>query len=549
MAHTSRDEAYAALTTTPGSEFELVHEPVLGTTVQTFANLPPNLQTLFEQSVEHGERPYLIAGDRSYSFVEHHRITRNLSRLLIDEYGIAKGDRVAIFSFNRPEWIIAFWAITTIGAVAVAGNSMGVARELQHQIDLTDTKLVLSDTELSERLRECDLSGRLHANLIDLVDRAENAPGTAPAVELHADLDHPAVIIFTSGTTGRPKGATHSHRNVITAVWFHRLNDAIAATMGTPPQPRRFLLASPMFHIASLHNLAVVRLVTGDTAVMLLGRFDPSRALELIRAHRITNWGAVPTMISRILREDLTKHDLSSLKVLTINSAPSSPSLQEEARTRLPHVAKAFGSSYGLTESSTAVSIATPEMFARNPESVGKPIVTMDVEIRDADGNPAPEEQEGEIYIRGPLVMLGYWGEDRNEDIDADGWFATGDLGYFSKGELHIRSRRTDLILRGAQNIYPAEVENIITDFPGVLEAHVAGVPDDDYGEAVAAFVVVKDPESFDRVGLVDFLDRELARYKRPSFFHVTSEELPKNATGKVMQQRLDFSVLTRAFP
>lgn len=539
----SREAAFAALTTTPGSEFEVAPQDVLGTTVHGFINLPNNLGALLHHSRSHGDKDYLICGERTYSFEQHFQSVTTLASLLATEYGIRKGDRVAIFSFNRPEWIIAFWAITSLGGIVVAGNSMGVARELQHQVDLTDPVLILSDDALAERLASCDLDGRAHVNLITLVGRADASPVLDAASPAEVDLDDPAVIIFTSGTTGSPKGATHTHRNLITAVWFHRLNDAVSTATGAPPPHRRYLLVSPLFHIASLHNLAVVRLVTGDTAVIHEGRFSAQGILQLIEHHRITNWGAVPTMINRVLHEDLSKYDLSSLQVLTINSAPSSPNLQEEVRRRLPHVARAFGTSYGLTESSSAATIGTPEMLARHPESVGKPVVTMELRIREPSGRDAADGVEGEIHIRGPLVMLGYWGSPGRDGIDEDGWFATGDLGYISGGELHMRSRRSDLILRGAENIYPAEVENVLSSFPGVIEAAVVGLPDEDFGQVVAAFVVVKDLATFDQAGLRHHVEEKLARYKRPEYLHFLEGELPKNPTGKVIRSGLDYSV------
>lgn len=539
----SRESAYRGLTTTPGSEFEVNTQMVLGAEVQGFVNLPSNLGQLLHASAQQGERLYLIAGERTYTFAEHADTVKKLASLLSREHGVGKGDRVAIFSFNRPEWIIAFWAITLLGGIVVAGNSMGVARELQHQINLTDPMLILSDEPLAERLASCDLGGCSHVDIVELVGRAETSSHLPEPPPTPVGLDDPAVIIFTSGTTGSPKGSTHTHRNLITAVWFHRLNDAIASTTGTPPGPRRYLLVSPLFHISSLHNLAVVRLVTGDTAVIHLGRFSAPAILRLIEEHRITNWGAVPTMINRVLQEDLEQFDISSLRTLTVNSAPSSPNMQEEVRLRLPNVARAFGTSYGLTESSSAATIGTPEMLARHPESVGKPIVTMELEIRHPSGRPAADGVEGEIFIRGPLVMHGYWGHPGREGIDEHGWFATGDLGYMSGGELHMRSRRSDLILRGAENIYPAEVENVISSFPGVVEAAVIGLPDDDLGQRVAAYVVVSRLMDFDREGFDSHLDENLARYKRPEFLHFREGELPKNPTGKVIRNQLDDSV------
>lgn len=355
--------------------------------------------------------------------------------------------------------------------------------------------------------------------------------------------DDPAVVIFTSGTTGRAKGATHSHRNMVAAADYFAVNDAVAGHMGLPrSEQRRILLITPLFHIMSLHNLVVPRLSFGDAAVLYTGRFDVERVLRLIEKERITQWGMAPTMASRLLQHgDLSRYDLSSLTAISLGSAPSSPALKSALRARLPVAAKSLGTTYGLTESSSAATIATAADLELHPDSVGRPVVTMQVEIRNSAGGHVHAGVEGEICLRGPLVMLGYWNDPVATDaaIDSGGWLHTGDLGAVIDGHLRMRSRRSDLIIRGGENVYPAEVEGVIAEHPAVLECAVMGVDHEDLGQEVVAVIVTRGDGAVTTPELTAFTEERIARYKVPSRWILTREELPRNATGKLMRRQL----------
>ena len=262
------------------------------------------------------------------------------------------------------------------------------------------------------------------------------------------DEDEPAVVMFTSGTSGQPKGAVHSHRNLLAVIEYHRYTDAVqremATLMGLPArtEPRRFLMSLPLFHIASLHNLALPRLATGDTIVIDDGRFDVDRVLGLVERERITNWAIVPTMAHRLATHpSAAKYDLSSLAALSINSAPSSPELKDRVRAVVPTVQAAIADSYGLTESSTAATVATPLDLAAYPD-LGRP---GDPVRRDRDPRPRTRTGEGEIRLRSQFTMLGYWDDPAATAaaIDADGWLHTGDLGRLRDGRLFMASRRS----------------------------------------------------------------------------------------------------------
>lgn len=529
----TRDEALAAITA-PGQQFEIHTENVRGHPLPVFANRQRSLGELLRASARFGGREYLVTEHSRLSFARHYAVTAAFAEGLRTDYGIRKGDRVAICAANSPEWIIAFWAATSLGAIAVGMNSMWAAPEIQHAIELTRPSVIIAD-EPRRKLLSTDVP--VISTQEDLPALATRHPGVeAPEVEV--DEDDPAVILFTSGTSGRAKGATHSHRNVIAASWYILLGDALATAMGYPPPPdRRFLLMSPLFHIASLHNLAVPRLAAGDTAIVYEGRFEIDRVLEMIEAERVTNWGAMPTMLSRLVsHENLGKYNLSSLRSLSVNSAPSSTELKERVRAAFP--AGSLTTTYGLTESSTAATMATAADLAADPDTVGRPVPNIEVSVRGPSGDEVPEGIEGEIWLRGAQMMLKYWGDPEATAASTapGGWFRTGDIGKFVAGQLHISGRRSDLILRGAENVYPAEVENVLNAHPTISECGVFGVPDADLGESVAA-IVVTEPGAFITEGeLTSYARERLAKYKVPSRWLITSEPLPRNATGKIIR-------------
>ncbi|CAM3345376.1 AMP-binding protein [Nocardioides dubius] len=525
--------------TAPGEPFEIRTEMVHGHEMSVFRHRQQSLLELLDASRLFGDAEYVVSTEHRISFSEHYRMVAALAAALRERYGVRPGDRVMLLSANRPEWIIGFWAAVSLGAVAVGGNSMWAAPEVAHGVELTEPVVVLADEPRRGLVAGCGAAViAIEDELWSLIAEFDGA--AMPQVDVAED--DAAVILFTSGTTGRAKGATHSHRNMIAALWFHLLNDAIAADLGHPATGRRYLLATPLFHIAALHNLAVIRLAVGDTAVIHLGRFDIEQVLALIESERVTNWGAVPTMLHRLVEADLSGFDLSSLANVSVSSAPSSAELKARLREAVPQAAKAFGTTYGLTESSSAATLATPAELSADPETVGGAVPTMQVRVCDHADRPVPDGVEGEVHIRGPLVMLGYW---RNPEATAagtasDGWFRTGDLGVMNAGRLRICSRRSDLILRGGENIYPAEVEDQLTQHPGVAECIVVGVPDADMGQAVAAVVVARPGAELDEEVLRAHLEPRLARYKIPTEWRIGTTPLPRNATGKVNRRELE---------
>ncbi|MEV6321306.1 class I adenylate-forming enzyme family protein [Nocardia sp. NPDC051787] len=533
----------AAQLTGPGGRFEMVVQDVLGAPVQVVRHRRSSLREVLAASVEHGDRDYLVTADRTMSFTEHAAVVAALATALRDRYGVGKGDRVGILAANTPEWVVTFWAAQALGAIAVGYNAWWAPREIAYGVQHTSPTVLVVDAKRAALLAELDIRVQVLTMEHDLPALlAGFRTDTLPQTEI--DEDDPAVILYTSGTSGRPKGAVHSHRNLVAVIDYHVFNDALAAAFtgaGELPTGRRYLLTSPLFHIASLHNLVVPRLVTGDAAVIHQGSFDAERVLRLIEAERITNWGAMPTMATRMLELELADYDLSSLTAFSLNSAPSSAALQQKLRDQLPVARNALVTSYGLTECSTAATLASPAELAAFPDTVGRPVLGVTLEIRDSSGNTVPDGTEGEIYLRSPYVMLGYW-EDQAATaaaITADRWLRTGDIGVLEDGRLRLSGRRSDLILRGGENVYPTEIEQCLEEHPAVRECAVVGVPDADLGQQVAALVVVESDTATTEDELRAFTAERLAYYKVPARWRLTTTALPRNATGKVVRSGL----------
>ncbi|MEV0343403.1 class I adenylate-forming enzyme family protein [Nocardia sp. NPDC050713] len=528
--------------TGPGGPFETTVEDVLGAPLPVLKNRGRALREVLAASAALGDRDYLVTEDRRLSYAEHAAEVGALARALRDRYGVGKGDRVGILAANTPEWVVAFWAAQCLGAIAVGYNAWWTPREIAYGLAHTEPTVLIVDAKRAARVAELGVDVpvlTMERDVPELV--AEFAAGELPDAAVAED--DPAVILYTSGTSGRPKGAVHTHRNLLAVIDYHRFNDALAAAFAGgaddgSPKGRRFLLTSPLFHIASLHNLVLPRMVTGDTAVIYQGAFDADRVLRLIERERISNWGAMPTMATRLLEVDLEAYDVSSLASFSLNSAPSSAALQERLRQRLPVARTALVTSYGMTECSTAATIAAPAELAAHPDTVGRPVIGVSLEIHDPLGEPVGEGVEGEIWVRSPYVMLGYWNdpEATAAAITPDRWLRTGDIGILEEGRLRLSGRRSDLILRGGENVYPTEVEQCLDEHPDVEESAVVGVPDADLGQQVAALVVVREGATVTEADLREFAGERLAYYKVPASWRLTTTPLSRNATGKVVR-------------
>ena len=534
-----------AFLTGEGGFFETTMETVNGIEMRVIKNRMPNLRELLLASANHGEgdaRYYLFDDGREATFADNIRTASSLAAALHDRYGVGPGDRVAILGANSPEWIQSFWATVAQGAIVVAMNGWWTGDEIRYGLDLTTPKVLIADRRRLERLTD-------DPGMPVLVMEDDLAPlmaefATAPLPDASIAEDDPAAILFTSGTTGRPKGAITTHRNFLAYVgcaFILGARDAVRfpASGDGPGHPPLRLAASPLFHISGLHSGAVTSVASGLGSLWTTGRFDPEKVLRLTQEHRITGWGGVTTQMWRII-EHPTFHEYDTSSVQSIGGGGSvwSPELQRACREALPHAAQAIGVGYGLTECAGLATHAPDDVLAAHPDSVGYPIPTAEVAILDDDDRPLPDGEIGNVCVGGPMVIPGYWDnpEATAETIRPGGWLRTGDFGHMSDGILFLASRRTDLIIRGGENIYPTEIENRLDEHPDVQEVAVIGVDHRELGQEVKAVVVPRDDASIDPQSLAEWVAATLATYKVPAHWEIRTEPLPRNASGKILK-------------
>jgi acyl-CoA synthetase (AMP-forming)/AMP-acid ligase II len=526
----------------PGGPFATAAEPVLGERMTVFTNRTRSLRAYVEQSLTFGDAEYLVFGDRRITFTEHARAVASVAKVFHERYGIGKGDRVAILAANCPEWIVAFWATVSLGAIAVAINGWWTGAEIGYALEDSEPKLLVADRKRLARLGGEDPGMPVLEIESEFEALWRHDPGASlPTIAIAED--DPATILYTSGTTGRSKGAVQSHRNVIACVMVTCCNGLRATMLEPPPGPPLppcQFVTSPLFHVSGLHTAAILYLAMGIRSVWSVGRFDPVEAMQIIEREKVTAWGTMATLVWRVINHpDFGKYDLSSLRTVANGGGPTPPELLRRMRQDFRCAMPAIG--YGLTESSALATIINGSDWVTHPASVGRPLPTVDVEIRDPAGRVLPEGREGEIYIRSPLVMLEYWRrpEATAETIVAGRWLRSGDIGRMVDGRLYLASRRRDLIIRGGENVYPVEIENRLAEHPDVQEAVVIPVPHPELGQEVKAVVVPRQGATLDAAALATFVGETLARFKVPSHWEIRSTPLPRNATGKVLKQVL----------
>jgi long-chain acyl-CoA synthetase len=359
--------------------------------------------------------------------------------------------------------------------------------------------------------------------------------------------DDDAVIFYTSGTTGRPKGAISTHRSMIANLQNTLYNSVAGAMSGGGALPggdsqNVALFTSPLFHVSGCHSGLVVGLLAGLKMVMPVGRFDPQAALEMIQDHGVTIWATVPTMVWRVC-EHPGRHDYdtSTVSSVAFGGSPSAEELQRKIRDTFPNV-KVTSNAYGLTETSSVATVNSGADAVAKPTSVGPPVPTVEVKIVDETGDDLPVGATGEVCITGPILMKGYWNkpEATAAAIDADGWLHTGDIGHVDEdGFVYITDRKKDMIIRGGENIYCVEIENRLVEHPAVADAAVIGVPHPELGEEVKAVVSLEPGESLTPDEVRDWVRGTLADFKVPAYVEVSHEKLPRNASGKLLKNVL----------
>lgn len=527
-----------------GCPFELIVEPVLGAEVTVFADRPRSLRAALDRySADRLDAPALVSPTRQWTYRQMREDIDALAALLHERYGVTTGDRVAIVAANSAEYDLVMWGVVSLGAIITSLNGWWTAPELQYGIALSGPKLLVGDARRLARLAPDEVGPDLPVRLIeDLVREAQAYRGrSAPSPDI--DEDAAAVILFTSGTTGRPKGATLSHRNIVNFGLVGQLGGALAAatTSAASASDPATILTSPMFHISGLVAVFISNVFYGTKLVFAPpGKWDPTVYLALTEQHAVTMWSGVPTHFWRLLRHpDLADYDLSSVQVVGSGGAVFPPELVRELHHRLPHIR--LGNGYGMSETVGLGTLTGGDLFIAVPDSVGGAQPTVEVQIRDESGALADEGAIGEIFLRSPSVFLGYWENSAAsaESLDADRWYRSGDFGRISDGLLFLESRRRDMILRGGENIYPIEIENRLIEHPDIDDGAVIGVEHPELGQEVKAFVVTRAGATLDADDVRGWCQLALAAYKVPAQIEFRTT-LPYTLSGKLLKSDLE---------
>lgn len=527
----------------PGAPFELVIEDVLGEPAEVFAQRKHSLrESLATAAVQFGDRVYLATAERDYTFAETARIAGHLAERLSARYGIGKGDRVAVAATNTAEYAMVVWATIVLGGINVGLNGWWTAPELQYGIELTEPKLVVADASRRARLAEVDLGTAPLADLETILDGLPSGPSTLPDIPLAED--DPFLILFTSGTTGRPKGAVLSHRNFLHFSQSGLLGGAIGAVLtGVRPDPdvqMASLMVGPLFHVSGIVPLTF-SMDNGTRQVLPPpGRWSETTHFELTEKHRIQMWSGVPTQFWRLLQHpDFDRYDLSCVVAAGGGGANFAPDLVRLFQEKMPGVSLRNG--YGMSETAGMGTVIVGPMFVARPDAVGTANPATVVEIRGFDEELLEEGEIGEIHLQTAAVFLGYWNNEvaSREALRPGRRYRTGDFGRIEGGMLHLESRMRDLIIRGGENIYPTEIENRLIEHPDIDDVAVIGMAHQVLGQEVMAIVVPRHGAALTAEQVRNFAAAALATYKVPAHV-VFRTELPYTQSGKILKHELE---------
>ena len=556
--------------TAPGQPFAWSEQEIRGITMRVFDAAPPDLRSIWEMSAGFADSTYLVYEDETMTYGEAHARVRRLAHALVADYGVGRGDRVAIAMRNYPEWVLTYWATVSVGATVVGANAWWTSSELEYGLSDSTPQVIVADDERIERLLTILDGLRANAPLDVIAVRAdrelpgdfarwadvtdpEGAPADLPSAEIDPDDD--ACIFYTSGTTGFPKGAQLTHRSCVTNIMhcaFSAMASATATAMLNPPAEAAeasaadavpsqtvIMAPTPLFHVTSNNCLLQPGTMTGAKLVYLR-KWDAGRALELIEREGVNTFAGVPTMNRELITHpDWATRDTSSLGAMSGGGAAVQPDLVEK-------ISEAEGSTqaqtgYGLTETSGIITGLGGVFFRDRPTSVGPPMPTFEAKVVDEHGNTLPTGERGELCVKGPAVVKGYLNRpEETADAIVDGWFHTGDVAHIDDdGCIYIVDRIKDMVLRGGENIYCSEVEAAVYDHPSVAEAAVFGVPDERLGETVGIAIHLVPGSTLTEDELRTHLEPKLAGFKIPEHVWFRDEPLPQNASGKFLKRAL----------
>jgi long-chain acyl-CoA synthetase len=547
-----------ALLTAPGQMFEIDELLIRGTPTRIWKNAPPTLGDILKLSRAYGDRTFIVHEDERITFEEHFRASAHFANILRNHLGVLEGDRVAVAMRNLPEWSVAFWGAVAAGAVVVPLNAWWTGEELQFGLADSGTKVLVADADRAVRiaphlteLPDLEATAVVGSKgvLPDGMQRWEEVMGQVPesvdvpAVSLSADDD--ATIFYTSGTTGRPKGALGTHRNICTnPMSLFYVGARLAVRSGAESaqaggEQSTYLLSVPLFHATGCHSILVGNIMSGGKLVMMY-RWDAGRALELIEREHINSFGGVPTMVMQVLdHPDFARRDTSSIKSVGYGGAPAPPDLVRRVQEQLGSTPASNG--YGLTETSSVSTMNSGADYLAKPDSVGPPVPVVSVKAVDPLGQEVPVGETGELWIKGPNVVKGYWNRpDATAETFSEGWLHTGDVARIDEeGFVYIVDRAKDMLIRGGENVYCVEIESVLYDHPAVDEAAVIGIPHPTLGEEVGAVVHIRPGMQITEGELQEHVRSRLAAFKVPVRVWFYEGELPRNPAGKVLKREL----------
>jgi long-chain acyl-CoA synthetase len=554
-----------ALLTAPGSPFEMETKVIRGIELRVWKNAPPDLRFEVTAARAFAKRDFLVYDNERVTFEAFHRAVANLAEQLRKD-GVVKGDRVAVIIRNLPEWPVAFYAAASLGAIVTPLNAWWTGAELEYGLTDSGSKVAIVDAERWERMAEhvhnCPDLKKVYVSRLEeevahpKVSTLESVLGSAndwinlPDLALPdtpIDPDDEATIFYTSGTTGKPKGALATHRNITCNIMagaysgarsFLRRGEAPPAPDPNGPQ-RTFLLSVPFFHATGCMAILGPTLLSGGK-IVLMHKWDPVKAFELIEREKVNLAGGVPTIAWQLIEHPRrAEFDLSSLESVSYGGAPSAPELVKKIRETFPNSQP--GNGWGMTETSATFTHHGAEDYSNRPTSCGPAIPVCDMKIVDPDGNTLPPNTVGELMGKGPNVVIGYWNKpEATAQTFVDGWVRTGDLARIDEeGFCYIVDRAKDMLIRGGENIYCTEVENALYEHPAVMDAAIVGIAHKTLGEEPGAVVTLKPGATATEAELRGFVAERLAAFKVPVKVLFQTETLPRNANGKILKNEL----------
>ncbi|MET0183721.1 MAG: class I adenylate-forming enzyme family protein [Caulobacterales bacterium] len=540
--------------TAPSAQFEVVTVEAGGHMVRTYRHAPPTLRAFWLSTAAFGDREYLVYEDDRYTYREAHVLSASIANWLHTK-GIKSGDRVAIAMRNYPEWLLIYWACVSIGIAVVGLNAWWVVEELEYALKDSAPKAIFADAErLGQLASKPGMTDGIHVVAVrtepmhrgviawrDVI----SAQSTMPDATIDPNDD--ACTFYTSGTTGRPKGAQLTHRSCTThilSMLYAALSQSTALARATgvappPPAPPVALIATPFFHVTATNCGAHAATAMGGKLVTMY-KWEPAHALHLIERERVTSLSTVPTMAREmLLHPNFAEHDTSSVVSLGGGGAALQPDLVEKIEVRGKGARAATG--YGLTETSGIITSVSGDFFVAKPESCGVIMPCFEAKCVGEDGKDVARGSIGELWVKSAQIVKGYLNKpEATAEAITDGWFHTGDVAWIDEDDfVFLVDRKKDMVLRGGENVYCAEVEAALYQPPAVAECCVMGVADERLGEEVGAVIVLRDGFEASAHDLRAEAAKHVARHKLPRYYWISREPLPRNATGKFIKRQL----------